>query len=190
MSKILYIHGFASSGQSTKSADLFQMLEQEVISPDLIHQPLTDIATLEKILMDEPIQLVVGSSLGGFYALYLMLKHHKNTVLINPSLAPQSTLTDKIGHVKSFKQGADFNWSMQQIDELQQIADVIANNIQQKNLDLSHLLVLLAKHDERLNYQDALDLFKGAKIIVDEQQDHRFSDLRRYQQQLQALYLK
>ena len=190
MSKILFIHGFASSGSSPKVADLSTMLQQQVIAPDLTHQPLADIATLEKIITDNSIQLVVGSSLGGFYALYLMLKYHKNTVLINPSLTPQITLMDQLGQVQSFKRDADFDWTPQHIEQLQQLADEIAVHMQQDNLDLSQLLVLLAKHDERLNYQDALAMFQGAKMIIDEEQDHRFSDIQRYQLAIQALYLK
>ena len=190
MSKILYIHGFASSGQSSKSADLAHMLQQQVVAPDLTHQPLVDIATLEHILKHEPIQLVVGSSLGGFYALYLMLKHPKKTVLINPSLAPHMTLKDKLGHVTSYKKEADFEWTAQHITELKLLADEITWGFKHNEVNVSQLLVLLAKHDERLNYQDALHLFNGANIIVDDQQDHRFSDIQRYQQDIEALYFK
>ena len=187
MSKTLYIHGFASSGQSPKSADLMHILEQPVIAPDLTHQPLQDLASLERLLLQEDISVVVGSSLGGFYAYALFLKHHQKTILINPSLRPYDTLTDQLGQVKSFKHGADFEWTMQQINELQKISEDMTKMRQDSQIDLSKILVLLAQNDERLNYQEAAQLFEGAKIIIDPQQDHRFSDLWRYMAAIQRL---
>lgn len=188
MKKVLFIHGFASSGNSTKAHDLHEILGAEIIAPDLSHQPLHDIQTLEDILKNEDIEMIVGSSLGGFYGLILALRHRCKVVLINPSLRSHITLMDQLGEVESFK-GGGFTWTQHQIDELQQLSkEISAEHIQAKADCLAQCLVLLAQHDERLDYQDAFVRLAGASIIIDTKQDHRFNDLHCYQIQLQQLF--
>ena len=194
MKKVLFIHGFASSGQAQKAKDLKDILNDdqlttEVIAPDLVHQPLQDIQTLEKIVRDNKIDMIVGSSLGGFYALVLALAHPHKLVLINPSLTPQQTLQDQLGYVESFK-GGGFEWTKQQIQQLAELSQTIdAEHLSQKRYILDQCLVLLAQHDERLNYQEALTRLEGADIIIDTQQDHRFSNIHAYQQQLREFLM-
>lgn len=189
MENVLFIHGFASSGQSAKSADLSHILDAQIIAPDLSHQPFKDMAYLEQIIQQSSIEMIVGSSLGGFYALLLAVLHPKKLVLINPSLSPELTLHDQLGYVESFK-GGGFEWTAQHMSEMgvlkQRLQDAWCENQQQL---LQACLVLLAEHDERLNYQDAVTLLTGATIVIDHEQDHRFSDLQRYAQHIQQLFL-
>lgn len=188
MKKVLFIHGFASSGQSAKADDLRHILDVEVIAPNLSHQPLKDLQTLENIILNESVSMIVGSSLGGFYGLILALRHPCKLVLINPSLRSHLTLVDQLGKVESFK-GGGFIWTTQQIDELQQLSlSITDEKITAKPQALQQCLVLLAQHDERLNYQDACKRLTGATIIIDPDQDHRFSDLQRYQTQLNQFF--
>ena len=191
MKKVLFIHGFASSGQSQKAHDLAKMLNCEVIAPDLKHQPEQDIQSLEIILKNESIELIVGSSLGGFYALLLGMRQPYKLLLINPSLHPHLTLQDRLGYVESFK-GNGFDWSSNEINALAKFATDLQlsenANIQMRML-LKQTLVLLARHDERLNAQETIHLLKDAQIIVDDEQDHRFADLTKYTPYIQQLYL-
>lgn len=187
MKKVLFIHGFASSGQSSKADDLRQMLNCEVIAPDLQHQPQQDIAKLTQILRTEPIEMIVGSSLGGFYALLLATRLPHKVVLINPSLSPPLTLQDQLGMVESFKGGA-FDWNIQHLAELATLSNEIRAEHLQQTAVLSKSLVLLAQQDERLDYQAALVHLDGATFIIDTEQDHRFSDLKKHAMAIQQLY--
>ena len=189
MKKVLFIHGFASSGKSAKAKDLQQILNCDVIAPDLSHQPLKDIQTLEQILSSEPIEMIVGSSLGGFYALILALRHKKKILLINPSLTPEITLQDQLGWVESFK-GGGFDWTVQQLTEIKQLAEEIQPNLLQQHDDVfNQCLVLLAQKDERLDSNIALSWLEKAKIIVDMQQDHRFEDIQQHRAAIQDFYV-
>lgn len=174
---LLYVHGFASSGQSSKVEELKDILRCNVIAPDLQHRPMSDVAMLAQIISTEHVATIVGSSLGGFYALILALQFKVNLILINPSLSPQITLQDQVGLVKNFK-GGEFSWQMKQINELAVMVNSINPQvIKQSEIDLSHVLVLLAEQDQRLDYRDAVNLLHGAKIIIDQQQNHRFSNI-------------
>lgn len=184
MSKnILFIHGFASVGQGLKSLQLQQMFDGQVLAPDLVHRPLQDVQILSQLVVQHQIKTVIGSSLGGFYALLLALKYPINLILINPALQSPVTLQKYIGTVQR-SDGQTFEWSEQQIAEL----SILLQNIQPENLqklDKSSVLVLLATHDEVLDYRIAAQLLQGANILLDEKADHRFADLQPYASLLQ-----
>lgn len=176
---VLFIHGFASIGQGVKSLQLKDILMNEVLAPDLNHQPIEDVAYLSRLIETHQIRTVIGSSLGGFYALLLALKYPVNVILINPAVQSPQTLQKYIGTVERYN-GEQFLWSQQQVDELATLAKEISPQNLAKQLDQKRILTLLAKHDEVLDYRDAATLLSDSHIIIDEAQDHRFADLSPY----------
>ena len=95
MTRILYIHGLNSSPASTKAQQLLNAMHRMGIAdqlylPALHHQPRQAIAQLEAIIAGAgPHQpVLVGSSLGGYYATYLAHRHGLKSLLINPSVRP------------------------------------------------------------------------------------------------------
>ena len=94
--KILYIHGLGSGKYSETPKRLQAALpEAEVIVPEIPINPHEAQRFLEKnFLNDTSIDLVVGSSLGGFYS--LLLKHHKK-LLANPAIFADEDIAQGIG---------------------------------------------------------------------------------------------
>lgn len=92
--KILYLHGFRSSGQTATAKRLQRHLpHDEVIAPDIALDPVVAMTQLKQIAATlGPDDLVVGTSMGGMYA--LLFKGWKR-ILINPSLHPSR-------HMKNF----------------------------------------------------------------------------------------
>lgn len=65
---VLYVHGFASSGQSGTVARLREVMPQaKVIAPDLPVHPQEAIALLHSICQQEQPHLIIGTSMGGMY---------------------------------------------------------------------------------------------------------------------------
>ncbi|MEC8886290.1 MAG: YqiA/YcfP family alpha/beta fold hydrolase [Pseudomonadota bacterium] len=184
LEKILFIHGFASVGHGVKSLQLKQWFGNDVFAPDLNHRPLADLDDLSALIKKEKITTIVGSSLGGFYGLLLAIQFPVKLVLINPALQSPQTLQKYIGTVTRYN-GEQFTWTQQEVDELSTLlAQFIASKDRQ--LDQSKVLILLAKQDEVLDYQIAIDTFSNANIIVDEFEDHRFADIGKYRQQIET----
>ena len=79
--KILYIHGLGSGKFSETPKRLREALpEAEVLSPEIPIDPAEAARFLkDNFLNDTSIDLVVGSSLGGFYS--LLLPHHKKLLM-------------------------------------------------------------------------------------------------------------
>ena len=90
MKKILYLHGFGSSGAS----GTVELLRKEfwertdashravVVAPDIPLDPLVAAKTIEEIAYDEVPDLVVGTSMGGMYTQML---HGFVRICVNPS---------------------------------------------------------------------------------------------------------
>ncbi len=90
--KILYVHGFGSSGQSgtvTRIREVFP--EATVIAPDLPIHPQEALLLLNKVCEQEQPDLIIGTSMGGMYAEML---HGYDRILVNPALQMGDTMKD------------------------------------------------------------------------------------------------
>lgn len=82
---ILYLHGFASSGNSGAANDIQDCLPQcNVISPDLPINAVEALEVVQKITKDNRIDLVIGTSMDGVLALFA---NCDNVIVVNPTLS-------------------------------------------------------------------------------------------------------
>ena len=150
---IIYLHGFQSGPYSIKG----QMLKQyflgcegvDVILPDLNMPPLTVIEKLSEMILSMKDVVLVGSSLGGFYATQLVAKHRIPAVLINPAMQPWHLFRNLFSLVQMPYQVTK-NWSLdeKQLDQLEHIAAPFVQ-------DADKIMVLLQQGDEVLDYREA-----------------------------------
>ena len=93
--KILFIHGLASSGAYKMASSLRILVKgSEVIAPDVPIDPKEALDLLIRICRDEQPDLVVGHSLGGFWA--QKLRGYRK-MLVNPDFHVSRLLRSKIG---------------------------------------------------------------------------------------------
>lgn len=169
---ILYLHGFASCGDSNKTRLLKEHFE-DILSPDIPVDPDEAISFLQKLIVDNEVDLLIGSSLGGYYAAYLAEKFQIKTVLLNPSTQPFITLAPYVGTNEFFCTGKSFEWTREHIHKLMPYA-ISKNSIK------APVLVLLQKGDEVLDYTKAAELYGDYKVVVQEGGNHRFENLDEY----------
>ncbi|RUM60683.1 MAG: esterase, partial [Persephonella sp.] len=90
--KVMYIHGFNSAGYGNKINKLKEAFgDENVIALTLPYNPAKAIKLLEfliEAIREKDNLILVGTSLGGFYGLYLGAKYKIPSVLINPSTDP------------------------------------------------------------------------------------------------------
>ena len=90
--KILYVHGFCSSGQSGTVGRIREVLPHaEVIAPDLPVHPQEALDLLNKVCAQEQPDLIIGTSMGGMYAEQL---HGFDRILVNPALQMADTMKE------------------------------------------------------------------------------------------------
>lgn len=167
----LYIHGFASCGSSNKVELLRTHLgEDHLLSPDLPVPPDLAIALLSDMIERQPVSLLIGSSLGGFYAEYLSRHYALACVLINPATRPFDTLKQHTGTNTNWCSGHKFEWHADYNDQL-------AAMYQQHADSKQRYLVLLQTDDEILDYRLALNRYQQHEVVVERGGNHRFENL-------------
>ena len=88
--KVLYVHGFGSSGQSGTVTLIRQSLpEATVIAPDLPIHPEEAMQLLAALCRQEEPDLIIGTSMGGMYA--EMLRGY-DRILVNPAFEMGETM--------------------------------------------------------------------------------------------------
>ena len=90
--KILYVHGFGSSGQSGTVTRIREVLPQAtVIAPDLPIIPQEAMELLRQTCDSEKPDLIIGTSMGGMYAEML---YGYDRILVNPALRMGDTMKE------------------------------------------------------------------------------------------------
>ena len=90
--KVMYVHGFASSGQSGTVSRIREVLPQAtVIAPDLPIVPQEAMDLLRQTCDREKPDLIIGTSMGGMYAEML---YGYDRILVNPALQMGDTMKE------------------------------------------------------------------------------------------------
>jgi uncharacterized protein len=177
---ILYLHGFRSSPQSFKArvmrarlAELGRLSEWQC--PVLPVSPGESIELAEKIAasaLDDQI-IVVGSSLGGFYATHLAEKHGWRAVLLNPAVVPQDDLSHYLGEQPLWHGGGSITVLPRHLDELRALSvDAITRP--------ERYFLIAATGDEVLDYRTMLAHYPGVRTTLIQGGDHAISDFPKY----------
>ena len=110
--KILYIHGFCSSAQTGTVGRLRQVLDSscEVHAFDVNHHPVESIRKIEEYVVEQGIDLLLGTSLSGYYTLCAHVSCPK--VAVNPATNPEVSLNhpEMMGRLRYFNPRQDGNW--------------------------------------------------------------------------------
>ena len=173
---IIYIHGFGSSGARGK-AELFREHYKSkgvaFLAPSLSYVPELAVQTLQEIACNCKNPVFIGSSLGGFYALFLANQLETKAVLINPALYAPNTLKRHVqGFAINYFDLSKFEWNDRHLAMLKRFK---VEAPKQENIFL-----LLQKGDDVLDYKESLKMLSGAKCIVEEGGTHRFEGIERY----------
>jgi uncharacterized protein len=171
---IIYIHGFNSSPASEKAQQFSKFCREsgkfDIAVPELSNDPLTAITQLEALFQekDEKPKLLVGSSLGGYYATWLAEKYRCKAALVNPAVSPVKTLGEEfLGPQKNLYTGLEYEFTRDHALDLDAL-DI--NPLQYPE----NYLLLVQTGDEVLNYRQAIERYKDSTQIVQEGGNHRF----------------
>jgi predicted esterase YcpF (UPF0227 family) len=185
---IIYLHGFNSTGDSAKGRFLKEKLPDiDVLTPTYHYDPRLAIPFLESLIQEQRPQeqpvMLVGSSLGGYYAQYLAHQAKLKVVLINPALMPMSTLHDYLGANTNFYTGEKYTLTQAHLDALLalDIPDPCANPVP--------TLLLLDEADEVLDYRIAASRYrKCAEMIIFADGDHQFQHMTESLPKIETFY--
>lgn len=174
---LIYIHGFNSSPASFKAKVLRERLAAldragEFVAPALPHSPAAAAALLAQLAHAHPQAVLVGSSLGGYYATWLAEKFLLRAVLVNPAMRPYDLLAGYVGPQKNLYTAEDYDFTAQHVDELRAL--------EIEAITPERYLLMVETGDEVLDYRQAVEKYRGAQQLVVAGGDHGFSDFADY----------
>lgn len=171
---VLYLHGFNSSPLSFKAQQLSACWQGaglpagRLLVPDLPNDPLAAIEGLEAWVeqRDAPVVLV-GSSLGGYYATWLAEKYQCKALLINPAVLPCQRFEQYLGPQKNYY--TDERWVLTQAH-----VDALAQLEAPPPTDHERYWVWLQTGDETLDYREAEEFYRCCRLDIRQGGDHSY----------------
>lgn len=170
MFQIVYLHGFASSGESQTVRDL-RALGYDVIAPT--YHPHDPESTLDQLIplmesLDSSETILIGSSLGGFWVEFFSSQYGFKHIVVNPSLRPSMSMARYVGvPVKNYSTGEDIQ--------------VVQTWFPPFGVQQSETVVILGEKDDVINPWFAQSCYKPLTndIIVVPEMGHRLDDVGR-----------
>ena len=177
MKKILYVHGFASSGCSGTVLYLRKQLpDWKVIAPDLPIDPFEAIELLHKLVEEEKPDIVVGTSMGGMYTQQLW---GVPRIVVNPSFEmSRSLLFGKMGrnrYLSKRKDGAtEFRIDKSVVERFKEMEKEQFNGITEEEKSL--VFGLFGENDPIVHFQPLMAQLYGEKRCRWFKGEHRLND--------------
>ena len=171
--RLLYLHGFRSSPQSDKALMVAQYCQTNglnaPIMPQLPISPLESIQLCEQLIAQHAITAVCGSSLGGFYALYLAEKYGLRCGLINPAITPWVDMEESKNHERYEIDELDLEVNGRYVDQLKPYYTPTLTHPER-------FLALIGLADEVLDPEQMRRHLIAARQIIVPEGDHAMSD--------------
>lgn len=157
--KVLFIHGLASSGAYKMASSLRILLKgSEVIAPDVPIEPGEALNLLEGICRDERPDLIVGLSLGGFWA--QKLRGYRK-ILVNPDFHISRLLRTMTGEREYLSPRCDgaltFTVTDALCDEYARLESVEFDGLASEEVALT--TGMFADRDEMVNCKDEFEAY-------------------------------
>ena len=175
---IIYLHGFNSAPQTVKG----QLVARAVAAlreppvfhlPQLAHRPAQAMrevcAWIENDAPKGRGLVLIGSSLGGFYATWLAEKYGARAVVINPTTRPCEDLRSFLGRQRNLYTGEEYEVTPAHFDEL---ASLIVPRITRPE----RYFLLVRTGDELLDWRRAVAFYAGAYQYAAGGGDHGWAD--------------
>ncbi|MBO1271577.1 esterase YqiA [Shewanella sp. 4t3-1-2LB] len=173
---LLYIHGFNSSPDSDKARITRAYMQQQfsqlrMVAPQLPAAPKPAMALLQAIteqaLAEGEKLCFIGSSLGGYFASWLVQEYGGKAVLINPAVKPYELFAAYLGPQFNPYTGEHYQLLPEHQQQLQQYDTPVI-------LNPERFLVLLQTADEVLDYRQALAKYHCCEMLLEAGGNHSF----------------
>lgn len=166
--KILYLHGFASAvKKSSKKYDELRKIGEVVpFAPDYCQGFDQVMADTLAFAAAGDIQVIVGTSMGGYTASHIAAALKMPFVAINPSITPSQTLKKYVGKHQSYD-GSSYELKLEHVDSYADFNTLVKG------------LIIVSTLDEVIPAEDTQVFAKEKQlpIINCDYGDHRFEDI-------------
>lgn len=156
-------------------------LEHRWVCPQLPASPAQTIALCNRLieqaqergLRPQTGLVIIGSSLGGYYANYLTERWRCRAAVLNPAVYPARTLAAQVGTHTLYHSDDPFVFLPEYVDELAELSTG-------KPAHPQRYYLLACKGDEVLDWRDMADWYAGSQGRILDGGDHGISDFERW----------
>lgn len=155
-----------------KASQLLAVMERIGLSgqlrvPALHHHPRQAMAQLEADIAELGRPLLVGSSLGGYYATHLAERHGLKALLINPAVNPHQLFDGYLGTQVNHYTGETWELTDDHVTALAELE-------MPAPVDAARYQVWLQTGDETLDYRRAERFYRACALRIEAGGDHSF----------------
>ena len=183
---ILYLHGFRSAPASFKANLLARRMAElgladQWLCPQLPASPGEAIDLCLELVAphDKDDLTLIGSSLGGYYAIWLAEQLGCKAALLSPAVHAYRALASHVGKHATYHSAEPFEFKPEYVQELE---DIRASGITRPE----RYLLLAATGDEVLDWREMRDYLAGAQQLIIQGSDHGISDFADWMPQVLA----
>ncbi|MCP4521532.1 MAG: hypothetical protein GY827_07560 [Cytophagales bacterium] len=174
---IIYIHGFNSSGNGSKSQKLKELFPNAaVFSPSYDSSDFNSIELMiqeiEKAVEKQDSKpLFIGCSLGGYLSQYLAKHFGTKGILLNPSYSPTKRLQRALGENTMYSTGETYIQTQENLEILKKY------ELSPEELKMVDISVFTNKDDDLIPYQEVVKYYSNKPVTIFEEGGHRFENL-------------
>jgi len=139
----------------------------ECLVPQLSFPPAKAIEQITRLIetVDHPV--IIGSSLGGFYANFFVEQYGCKAVLVNPAIYPDRLLKGYLGSQSNDYTGETYTLTTQHMVELRALT--VTHMAEPKKR-----LLLVQTADETLDFSEATHFYRASRSVIEYGGDHSF----------------
>ena len=177
---ILYLHGFRSSPLSFKAQAAAEYMNRQGLGgrffcPQLPESPFQSVSLAAQFMegYDPARILLIGSSLGGYYANFLAERTGCRAVLLNPVIDPWHV---KVSTENSSQTLELAEWEMEREKYAAELESFLIHKITQPE----RYFLIAATGDKLLDYRQMSTHYENARQIIIEGSDHSLPEFPDY----------
>lgn len=136
--------------------------------PELPWEPVQAAELLRELI--EPLRnhkpVLIGSSLGGFYATWLAETYGLRAALVNPAVRPYELLRRYLGENANLHTDERYELRAEHVEQLRNLRVGLKNP--------QNLMFLVQTGDETLDYREAVERYPGCRSVIESGGSHGF----------------
>jgi len=171
--QFIYLHGFNSgfNPDAMKSQQLAELSGSPIVGFSINYLNPIEVQQLKDLISNcitefDGETIIVGTSLGGYFARYFSNRFSTRCILLNPAVKPYNSLMRAVGSQTNYFTGEEYTVHSASI------ADLVLYETQ----DVPDTLMILAYDDEVIPYELPRDAYPECKAVLT-LGGHRLKDL-------------